>query len=75
MRNRRGQVIVEYLLIMVLMVAIASTLTKQLVGRGDDDSTQGLIVKSWSRIIKAIGNDLPDCAKQKSFGTPNCPAN
>lgn len=72
MRNTRGQVIVEYLLIMVLMVAIAATLTKKLVGRGDDDN-QGVIVKSWSRLIKTIGNDLPDCAKQQSFGTPNCP--
>lgn len=72
MRNTRGQVIVEYLLIMVLMVAIAATLTKKLVGRGDDDN-QGVIVKGWSRMIKAIGNDLPDCAKQQSFGTANCP--
>lgn len=72
MRNKRGQVIVEYLLIMVLMVAIAATLTKKLVGRGDDDN-QGVIVKSWGRMIKAIGNDLPDCAKQTSYNTPNCP--
>lgn len=73
MRNKRGQVIVEYLLIMVLMVAIAATLTKKLVGRGDDDSSQGVIVKSWSRMIKVIGNDLPDCPKQQDFNTPNCP--
>lgn len=73
MRNQRGQVIVEYLLIMVLMVAIAATLTKRLVGRGDDASNQGVIVRSWSRIIKAIGNDLPDCNKQTSFDTANCP--
>lgn len=72
MRNRRGQVIVEYLLIMVLVVAIAAMLTKKLVGRGDDDN-QGVIVRSWSRMIKAIGNDLPDCPKQTTFNTPNCP--
>lgn len=73
MRSQRGQVIVEYLLIMVLMVAIAATLTKRLVGRGDSDDQKGVIVKSWSRIIKAIGNDLPDCNKQTNFNTPNCP--
>ena len=72
MRNRRGQVIVEYLLIMVLVVAIAAMLTKRLVGRGDDEN-QGVIVRSWSRMIKAIGNDLPDCPKQTTFNTPNCP--
>lgn len=73
MRNKRGQVVVEYLLIMVLMVAIAATLTKQLVGRGDDEDKQGHIVRGWSKIIKAIGNDLPDCAKQQNYSTPNCP--
>lgn len=72
MRNNRGQVIIEYLLIMVLMVALAATLTKKLVGRGDEGS-QGVIVKTWSRMIKAIGNDLPDCAKQQNFDSPNCP--
>ncbi len=70
--NSRGQVIVEYLLIMVLMVAIAATVTKNLVGRGDDGN-QGVIVKAWSRMVKAIGNDLPDCAKQQNFNTANCP--
>lgn len=73
MRNKRGQVIVEYLLIMVLMVAIAAALTKRLVGRSESD--QGVIVRAWSRIITAIGNDLPDCSKQKDFGTANCPSN
>ncbi|AZZ36154.1 hypothetical protein CIK05_04880 [Bdellovibrio sp. qaytius] len=72
MRNNRGQVIVEYLLIMVLMVAVAALLTKRLVGRGEDDN-QGVIVKSWSRMIKAVGNDLPDCAKQTTYNTANCP--
>ncbi len=75
MRNIRGQVVVEYLLIMVLMVAIAAGLTKKLVGRGDDDASQGMIIQSWSRMIKVIGNDLPDCAYQKNFNTPNCPSN
>lgn len=70
MRNKRGQVVVEYLLIMVLMVAIAATLTKKLVGRGDDS---GVIVKAWSRMIKAVGNDLADCSKQQNFNDPNCP--
>ncbi|MCM2354894.1 MAG: hypothetical protein NDI63_14835 [Pseudobdellovibrio sp.] len=71
--NKRGQVVVEYLLIMVLMVAIAAGLTKKLVGRGEDDSSQGMIIQSWSRMIKVIGNDLPDCATQQNFNTPNCP--
>ena len=73
MRNTRGQVVVEYLLIMVFMVAIAATLTKTLVGRGDNESSQGFIIKSWSSIIQVIGNDLPDCHKQNNHTNPNCP--
>lgn len=72
-KKNAGQVIVEYLLIMVLVVALASTLTKTLVGRGDAGSDQGMIIKSWSRLIKVIGQDLPDCPQQSNFSTPNCP--
>lgn len=73
MKTTSGQVIVEYLLIMVLVVALASTLTKTLVGRGDSGSDQGMIIKSWSRLIKVIGQDLPDCPNQSNFSSPNCP--
>lgn len=73
MAQQQGQVIVEYLLIMVLVVAIAATLTKTLVGRSDNESSQGIIIKSWSRMIKAIGNDVADCSRQTDFGTANCP--
>lgn len=72
--SRSGQVVVEYLLIMSLVVAIAATLTKVLVGRGEG-SSQGLMIKSWSRMIKVIGNDLPDCPKQSNFSEPTCPTN
>lgn len=71
--NKRGQVIVEYLLIMVIVVASAAFLTKALVGRSDSGSGQGLVIKSWNRIITGIGNDLADCPKQTDMGSPNCP--
>ncbi len=70
--NQRGQILVEYLLLMVIAVACATLLTKGLVGRGDD-SNRGIVIKQWDRIIHIIGNDLPDCAKQTSFTNANCP--
>lgn len=71
--KQSGQVVIEYLLITALVVAIAATLTKTLVGRGADESKQGLIVKAWSRMLRVIGNDIPDCPKQTDFSKPNCP--
>ncbi|MFZ3230609.1 MAG: hypothetical protein WA160_10430 [Pseudobdellovibrio sp.] len=69
--NQNGQVLVEYLLLMVIAVACAAILTKGLVGRSDTNT--GIIIKQWDKIIHILGNDLPDCAKQKDFASANCP--
>lgn len=53
-----GQVLVEYLLLMVIAVGIAAAMTKALVGRG---STQGIIIGAWNKILLNIGKDVPDC--------------
>ncbi|MFN3453383.1 MAG: hypothetical protein ACK41T_00385 [Pseudobdellovibrio sp.] len=71
--NSKGQVLIEYILMMVFVVTIAAVLTKSLVGRTSDVANQGMIIKSWNRMIKAIGNDLPDCPNQKDYNSPNCP--
>lgn len=71
--NSKGQVLIEYILMMVFVVTIAAVLTKSLVGRTSDEANQGMVIKSWNRMIKAIGNDLPDCPKQKDYNSPNCP--
>lgn len=69
----RGQILVEYLLLMVIAVGIATLLTKSLIGRGD--SNQGMVIKAWNGILKNISNDLPDCENQTDLSKPNCPAN
>ncbi|MBC7465847.1 MAG: hypothetical protein H7256_07630 [Bdellovibrio sp.] len=70
--NNKGQILVEYLLLLVIAIACATLITKGLVGRGDD-ANRGIIVKQWDKIIRILGNDVPDCAKQKDFKTANCP--
>jgi hypothetical protein len=70
LKNKSGQILVEYLLLMVIAIACATLLTKKLISRGDD---QGIVIKQWNNIIKIIGNDIPDCAKQVDFKNPNCP--
>ena len=72
LNNRRGQILIEYMLLMVIAVGIATFLTKAFIGRGED-TKRGMIIKQWDKIITILGNDLPDCAKQTDFSSPNCP--
>lgn len=72
-KNNKGQILVEYLLLMVIVIGCATLLTKSLVNRSD--SNPGMIIKVWDGIIKNIANDLPDCENQVDFSIPNCPAN
>jgi uncharacterized protein (UPF0333 family) len=56
--NNRGQIVVEYILLLVIAVGLAALLTKQLVSRNTDDP--GIITSKWFQILKDIGKDLPD---------------
>lgn len=68
LQNRRAQVLVEYLLLMVIAVSLATMLTKILINRssGSGLNKTGIIISAWDKILKAVGKDLPDCEK------PNC---
>jgi hypothetical protein len=56
--NRRGQVVVEYVLLMVIAVAIAAMLSKELVSRSEDNP--GILVQKWHDILTVVGDDVPD---------------
>lgn len=58
LKNRRGQVVVEYVLLLVIAVAVAALITKELVRR--DPDSPGVLIKKWDDILKEIGSDLPD---------------
>ena len=64
LKNNHGQVLVEYLLLMVIAVGLATLMTKQLVSRSN--TKPGIIINAWNKILVNIGKDIPDCAK------PNC---
>lgn len=72
LKSKKGQILVEYLLLMVIVIGCATLLTKSLVNRSD--TNPGMIIKAWDGIIKSLSNDLPDCENQTDFSTPNCPA-
>lgn len=56
--NSRGQIVVEYVLLLVIAVGIAAFLTKSLVSRDLDNG--GVLTMKWHAIINTIGSDLPD---------------
>ncbi|PIU00142.1 MAG: hypothetical protein COT74_06130 [Bdellovibrionales bacterium CG10_big_fil_rev_8_21_14_0_10_45_34] len=54
----KGQAIVEYVLILVVVVAIAAILVRGLVRR--DENEPGIIIKVWNQTLETIGADLSD---------------
>lgn len=58
--NSRGQIVVEYVLLLSVGIVIAVTLTKMMAGR--DPDSPGFIVSTWVRMNEVISADLPDQA-------------
>jgi uncharacterized protein (UPF0333 family) len=56
--QNKGQLIVEYILLIFIVVVIASLLTKSLVGRGTGNS--GIVINAWSRMVEMVASDLGD---------------
>lgn len=57
-RSSKGQVALEYILLLVVAVGIALFLTRSLVYRSADEP--GMIIKAWHSITEAIGSDTAD---------------
>jgi hypothetical protein len=64
--NRRGQIVVEYVLLLVIGVSIAILITSTMVSR--NPNSPGFLVKKWVDIIKLIGEDTPDDVKADAGG-------
>jgi hypothetical protein len=59
--GERGQIVVEYVLLLVIGVSIAMLITSKMVSRNADNP--GFLVKKWFDIIKTIGEDTADDLK------------
>ena len=59
--NQSGQIVLEYVLLLVIAVAVAATLTTLLVSRNPEST--GMIVSKWNQIIQTIGSDTADDLK------------
>jgi hypothetical protein len=56
--NPRGQIVVEYVLLLVVGVAVATLITSTMVSRNPD--SPGFMIKKWLDILQAIGKDTSD---------------
>ncbi|WP_413586859.1 hypothetical protein [Bdellovibrio sp. HCB274] len=59
--NKRGQIVVEYVLLLVIATGVAALLVSQLVSRNADDP--GALTAKWQSILNAVGSDVPDSNK------------
>jgi hypothetical protein len=57
-KNRSGQVLIEYLLLLVIVSSLGAIIIKDLVSRDADEP--GLLVAKWHSIIKTIAEDNPE---------------
>jgi len=56
--QNKGQLIVEYVLLIFVVVSIAVLMTRSLVGRSEGNT--GLIINKWSQLLEMVGQDLGD---------------
>ncbi|WII72315.1 hypothetical protein QJS83_00345 [Bdellovibrio sp. 22V] len=57
-KGQSGQIVVEYVLLLVIAVSVAALLVSQLVSRSEDDP--GVLTAKWQSILTTIGEDVPD---------------
>lgn len=55
---QRGQIVLEYILLLVISVGVATLLTKSLVSR--NPASPGILTGAWNNINTVIGNDIID---------------
>lgn len=58
--DEKGQLIIEYVLLLTMVTVLAGTLISGMIGQSDDPASQGLIVRKWSQVVQAIASDVID---------------
>jgi uncharacterized membrane protein affecting hemolysin expression len=61
LRNQRGQIVIEYVLLLVIGVSLAMLITSTMVSRNPE--SPGFLIRKWVQIIKTIGEDTADDLK------------
>lgn len=56
--SQRGQIVFEFILLLVISVSIATMISKKMVSR--DPENPGILTGAWSKMTQAIGADIID---------------
>ncbi len=62
-KKNSGQIAVEYVLLMVVIVSIAFLIMKALLGTMNSSTAtrpQGIIPRVWGNVVQMVGQDLHD---------------
>ena len=51
----QGQIVIEYVLLMIVAVLLAAMLVSQVVSRNTE--SPGFLIKKWDQIVRTIGSD------------------
>lgn len=69
MKKNQGQVVLEYVLLLVISVSFAALVVRMFASRDVDNP--GFLVQKWDELRKAIGDEVPEkCGV--SGGEVNC---
>lgn len=59
-RGQSGQILIEYILLLLIGLTIGNMLVKQLTAFSDEPDKQGIIIQRWISLWEEIGKDFPD---------------
>ncbi|PIS10507.1 MAG: hypothetical protein COT73_08975 [Bdellovibrio sp. CG10_big_fil_rev_8_21_14_0_10_47_8] len=58
LKNSKGQIVVEYVLLLTIAITMAMIIVSLLVKRDTDDpENSGALIRKWRQIQETIGND------------------
>ncbi len=56
-KKNSGQIVVEYVLLLIVVVTISGIIVKGVVQR--DKGDPGFLIQAWNSLIQTIGSDTP----------------
>jgi uncharacterized protein (UPF0333 family) len=59
-KAQKGQLVIEYVLLLTVVTVLATSVIRLLIGQGATQDEQGLVVQKWSVIVNAISADMID---------------
>ncbi|HVK62345.1 MAG TPA: hypothetical protein VM432_12380 [Bdellovibrionales bacterium] len=57
-QNESGQIVVEYVLLLLVAVSIAAVITRSMIS--SDPDSPGFVISAWTALLNEIGADRAD---------------